>query len=579
MARVAAVSGLPTAMRWPRVTSRSVFLLLVFAILIFLTAYPLTLLLIDSFHVNNPGEAAVWGLDGWRAAFLDRSVASALGNTLALGAIRTALAMALAVLLAWLIARTDVPCKGVMEFTLWLGFFLPHLPVTMGWMLLLEPDSGLLNKLLVNVFHLPHAPFNISSYGGIVWAHLGFSTCISFLLLTPAFRAMDAALEEAATTCGSTNMRTLLRVTVPVLTPAILAIAALGFIKSLESFEVEMVLGVPAGILVYSTRIWEYLHWQPPLYAPATALSTLFLAAIFVMIRLQRKALGGRDYTTISGRGYSARPIKLGAWRWVAFSACLAFVLVMVVVPVIFLLMSTFMRLFGFFQIANPWTFNHWAEAFSDRVVASALRNTLFLGLGASVVGSLFFAVVSYVLIRIRFAGRGLLNLLSWLPWAMPGVLISLALVSVVLGSGKILSPLYGTIYLLVLAIIVKELPLGTQVLKSTLLQIGRELEEAAATSGGAWLLTFRRIVLPLLAPSMLAVGLITFLGAVNDIPTLVFLSSFNSRTLSLVMLDYMSEGKLGTASVLGAVLVVLVVIAAAIGRTLGLRLGPNARP
>jgi len=578
LARAVALPAVRTGVRWPRPSAKTIWLAVIVAVLACLTAYPLLLLFIGSFQVNQPGQAVVWGLDGWRAALSDPSVGSALANTLILSAARTVISVALAVFLAWAIARTDVPLKGWMEFMLWLGFFLPQLPVTMGWILLLEPDFGLLNKLLVSVFHLAGPPFNITSYGGIIWAHLGFSTCITFLLLTPAFRAMDSSLEEAATTSGSSGLRTLLRVTLPVLTPAMLAVGALGFIKSLESFEVEMVLGVPAGIYVYATRIWEYLHWEPPQYGPATALSTLFLAAIVLMVWLQRRLLGQRRYTTVTGKAYKARTASLGQWRLPVFAACLLFIVSLVIVPVIFLLLSTFMRLFGFFQVSNPWTLQHWGEAFSDAAFMRSLLNTLAVALGASVAGGLLFALLSYILVRVRFAARGAMDLLCWLPWAMPGVLISLALLTAVLGSGRAFTPLYGTIYLLMLAMIIKELPLGTQVLKSSLVQISDDLEEAAATAGGVWLDAFRRIVLPLLAPSILAVGLIIFLSAVNDIPTMVFLSSFNSRTVSLVMLDYMTQGKFETASVFGVVLVVIVVIVAAFARTLGLRLGPSAR-
>lgn len=553
---------------------RPVFLCLFFVVIIFMTAYPIGLLLLHSFQVSGPGESAAWGFEAWQQAFSDPTVSKALGTTFWIGLVRTVITTVFAIFFAWVITRTDTPFKGFIEFMLWLGFFLPALPLTLGWILLLDPRFGLLNKLLTEIFGLSQAPFNIYSYGGIVWAHLAFSTSIRFFLLVPAFRAMDAALEEAARVSGSSNSGTLLRVTVPILAPAILATTALGFIRSLESFEIEAVLGIPAGIYVYSTKIWDYLHWEPPSYGPATALSGFFLLTIFALVWFQRVLLGSREYTTVTGRGFTIRPTSLGLWRWVTFGICFLFILVMIFLPLAILLLGTFMRLFGFFGIEDPWTLTHWAEAFDDPIFLRSLKNTLLLGGGAALAGTLFFAVTSYMLIRTRLAGRGLLDFLTWLPWALPGVLISLALLWVFLGSGKIFIGLYGTIYLLILAIIIKELPLGSQVLKASLMQIGRELEEASYAAGATWIGTFRRIVIPLLMPTLFAVGLIIFISAVRDIPTVVFLASSQSKTLSLLMLDYLAGSEFEKSTVMGVFIVFLIVVAALIGRAFGVRVG-----
>jgi len=405
-------------------------------------------------------------------------------------------------------------------------------------------------------------------------AHLAFSASIRFLLLTPAFKAMDAALEAAGQVSGSGSPGVLFRITVPILAPAILAVSTLGFIRSLESFEIEVVLGMPAGIYVFSTKIWDYLQWEPPSYGPATALSSFFLITIFALIWLQRVLLRNREYTTVTGRGFTVRPTKLGPWRWVTFSACVLFIVVMILLPLSVLVMGTFMKLFGFFSIPEPWTLIHWTEAFDDPVFLGSLRNTLFLGIGAGLVGTLFYAVVSYVLIRIHFKGRGLLDFLSWLPWALPGVLISLALLWVFLGTGSIFIALYGTVYLLILAIIIKELPLGNQILKASIMQIGKELEEASHTAGATSLATFRRIVLPLLTPALFAVGLIVFISAIRDIPTVIFLASSKSRTLSLLMLDYITGSEFGKSTVMGVFIVFVILVAALIGRRFGIRIG-----
>jgi iron(III) transport system permease protein len=537
-----------------------------------LLAYPVGLLFLKSFAVNPPGKPAAWGLDGWIAAFSDNSLPLAFGNTLYLALIRIVLTTILAIFFAWVVTRTNTPGKAFIEQMLWLGFFLPLLPMTMGWILLLDPHYGLLNKFLMGLFNLSTAPFNLFSYWGIVWCHLAFSTSVRFLLLTPAFKAMDAALEEAAQTSGSGNLGTLLRITVPILAPAILASTALGFIKSLESFEIELVLGIPAGIYVLPTKIWDFIHWEPPLYGRAAALCSIFLVMIFALIWGQRVLLKGRQYTTMTGRGYVVRPLNLGQWRWVTCLLSFLFISVMILLPLGTLLMGTFMELFGNFSVTKPWTTRHWVSAFHDPIFLRSLINTVVLGIGAALFGTLLYVLVSYFIARTRFAGRGLVDLLSWLPWALPGVLISLALLWTVLGSGDLVRLMYGTIFLLILAIVIKEMPLGTQIIKAGVMQISHELEEASMTSGAPWLAGFRRILLPLLKPTLVAVGLIVFISAVRDIPTVIFLSTYESRTISLLMLDYMAGANMEKAAVLGVFLVLLIFLLMLVARLLGLR-------
>jgi iron(III) transport system permease protein len=551
----------------------AVLLVPLIGITLFVTAYPVALIFLKSFSLSRPGHPVTWGIQGWIDAFSDRSILPVLATTFSLATVRIVITSVLAIFFSWVVTRTDTPYRRLIELALWLGFFLPLLPMTMGWILLLDSHYGLLNKAVMRMFNLSSAPFNVFSYWGIIWCHLAFSTSVRFLLMTPAFRAMDAALEEAAQTSGSNTLGALLRITIPILAPAILASTALGFIKSLESFEIELVLGVPARIYVLPTRIYDFLRWEPPLYSQATALSSVFLLVIFALIWIQRAVLGNRQYTTITGRGYQVRPQSLGAWRWLTFFICMLFIGVMILLPLGTLLMGTFMEVFGFFDLANVWTARHWVAAFKDPIFLHCLINTVVLGLGASILGTLFYALVSYAIVRTDLPGRKLIDVLSWLPWALPGILISLALFWVVLASGGLLRMLYGTIFLLVLAIIIKEMPLGSQIIKASVLQMSKELEEASDASGASWGTTFRRIMIPLLMPTLSAVGIIVFIAAVREIPAVVFLSTNKSRTISLLMLDSIAEANMERAAVVGFFIVFLVLILLSVARLLGSRL------
>ena len=474
--------------QFPRIPWKWLPMILLAGVLIAILAYPLVLLFIKSFAVSRPGQPVIWGVDGWVAAFTDVNLAVAMGNTFYLAVVRVAISSALAIFFAWVVTRTDTPFKGFIEVTLWLGFFLPLLPMTMGWILLLDPHNGLINRFLMSTFALSDPLFDVYSYWGIIWCHLAFSTSVRFLLMTPAFTAMDAALEDAARTSGSSDVGVLLRITIPILAPAILASTALGFIRSLESLEIEMVLGIPAGIYVVPTKIWDYIHWEPPLYDRATALCSIFLLFIFLLIWLHRTYLRGREFTTVTGRSYMVRTFPLGRWRWATAAFCLLFIFIMIILPLATLVMGTFMEFFGNFEVEHTWTLRHWITVFTDPLFLRSLKNTLILGLGAAIVGTLLYALTSYLIVRTRLPGRATIDILSWLPWALPGVLISLALLWAVLGSGDYIKLIYGTVSVLVLAIIIKEMPLGTQIIKAGVLQISNELEEASSASGAGWL-------------------------------------------------------------------------------------------
>ena len=556
--------------RW-HVPSPSMVILIV--VVAFLVLTPLALMILNSFQTARPGQPIVWGLEGWVKAFTTPGIIKAITNTFSLAITRQAIALLIGSFFAWLIARTDLPMKGTLEFFFWLSFFLPALPETMGWILLLDPKYGLLNQGLIDIGVLSQPIFNIYSFWGIVWAHLGGTVSVKVMLLAPAFRNLDAVLEEASRISGASGTRTFFRIVLPVMMPAILVTTILGIVRALEAFEVELLLGTPIGLQVYSTKIHELVTWEPPQFAPAMALSTLFLGLLLFMVALQRRYIGRRNYETITGRGFSIRPTPLGRWRYPAFALVLTFALVITVVPTFLLVAGTFMKLFGFFHIADPWTLDNWRATLGDPVLLRSLWNTIAIGLGAGVVGVLFYALIAYMVVKTRHRGRWLLDFLSWLPWSIPGILLGVALLWTFLQT-RIFLPIYGTIYLLMIAMVIKSMPFGTQMIKSVLIQLGSDLEEASKVCGGTWLHTFRRVILPLTMPALITVGLVGFISAARDISTVVLLGSGKSRTLSLLMLDFAAGAEFEKATVVAVIIVGLVVGAALFARALGGQVG-----
>jgi iron(III) transport system permease protein len=535
-------------------------------------ALPLALLLLNSFNLAQPGREPVYGVTNWIVAFSDPSAITAVWNTAALGAVRTALSLPIALTLTWLIARSDMPGRSVIELLCWLGVFLPLLPLTLGWILLMDPGYGLINAALEQTGLVRGSVFNIYSFWGIVWVHIASSSVYyKVVLLLPFFRRVAAAFEEAARTCGANQFVTIIRVTIPLLAPAVLGVTVLSFVRSLEVFEVELLLGRPANISVYSTRIYDLFRTQPPHIGEATALGFIFLIVLVGLAVLYQWYLRGKVFTTVTGHGYSTAPARLGRWRWVASAACFAFFGVALAAPLAFLVLGSFMRRYGFFQLANPFTLNHWQNLFGDPVFFSSIRNSIILAAATAVVVIAVYSVVAYAIVRRPSPLLRVTDLLMWMPWAVPGILMSLGLLWLALGT-PLRTVLYGSLLGIILAFVIKDSPLSTQFFKVAILQIGPQLEEAARVTGASWRQMYVRVLVPLLIPTAITVGLLSFLSAIRDVSTSVLLYSASSRPLSILMLEYSFSGEMERGTAIGVLVTAFVLVVTICARWLGFR-------
>jgi iron(III) transport system permease protein len=568
---VAGLSG-TIAVREPRrIDPETVLCTAVLASVALCVVFPLVLVVFQSFQVAPPGQPARYGLDGWRAALGEPGLRAALVNTLTVTFVRQLFSLPLALLIAWLLARTDLPGRGWIEFAFWAAFFLPPFTVTLSWILLLDPEYGLVNTWLAGLPLVGARPFNIYSFWGIVWVHIiTGSLTVKVILLTPAFRNMNASFEEASRVAGAGTLRTALRITVPVMAPVILSVLLLGTMVSLQTFEVEQVLGLPFRFFVFSTTIYDLLVTRVPRYDAATALSVLILTAMLPLVFAQQWLTRGRRYTTITGQ-FRNQPHRLGAWRAPALVFALVLVSIVLGVPVVFALLGTFMKLFGFFHVPDPWTLANWKTVLGDELFLRSLHNTLVLAVGTAAATIVMHSLIAYIIVRTRYAGRRLLDLVSWLPFTVPGIILGLALLWLFLGVG-FLRPLYGTTTLLVIAGVIAGLPLGVQIIKSGLMQLGAELEEASRVAGASWWTTYRRIIMRLMTPTLLAVGMITFVGAARNIGHFALLATSANRPLSILQLDYIAQRKLEEAVVVACIIMFVSLGGALLARLLGLR-------
>ena len=537
------------------------------------TVVPVLFVVLNSFNTNGPGQSFDFGLAGWRQLFDDSRTPGAVGYSFLLS-VRVPMAIVVAFLIAWAIIRMEIPGRRFIEYSLWLAFFLPVLPMTLGWILLADPDYGLLNAFAEGLPGVSGPIFNIYSVPGILWVHVTLSTVpIMVILLSPALRQLDSAYEEAASMSGVGTARTLRRVTVPMLAPAILTAFLAGFIKSLEVFEIERVLGTPAGIDVFSTRIYDLVSFEPPQYPHAMALSTMFLAVILCLAlayQLLLRRYGG--HATITGKSVRLQPRARTGWAYAITSGIMVYLAIGVFLPLAVLLAGSFNTLFGFFSIADPWTTQNWTQVFGNPLFMRASSNTLWIGLVAAGAGTLIFALLAWVLVRSRLWGRWALGVMVWLPWAVPGVLLGVSLLTLLLMTPG-LRELFGTIVPLIAVMVIRELPLGVQMLRSSVEQVSSDLEEAAAMSGVGFLRTFRRVTLPLISPMLVSVFVLVFMSTVRDIGTMVLLSTPQNRTLSLLLFEYASSGDMESAAVIGVLIAAVSMVIVSVALRFGLKI------
>ena len=577
MAKTETLSPAPVIRSWlPPLNGGTALMAGLIGIMGFIVVYPLILILINSFNTATIAEPPVYGLKAWRDAFSEYGIWRSLWNSVKIGIVLQVIALPLGIFVSWLLARTNILFANAFEFGFWISFFLPSLATTFGWMLMLDPSTGLINAWLRQIPFLSGLNFDVYSFAGIIWVHLvstGVSTKV--MLMTPAFRRMDASMEEASRMSGASAFTTLWRITVPAMTPVIVVVFLLSVIRIFSSFEIELLLGVPWSFYVYSTKIVDLARQEPPLVNQAAALGSIILVFLAAFIPIQRKLITRRQFTTVTGQ-FKPKTIDLGAWRYPATAFVALVIFVLDVVPLLSVLGGSFMTRFGFFNLPKTWTLEYWKMALSDPRILQGLHNTLIVAVSAGLVGAVLFSLIGYVLVRTKLPGRAVLDSICWLPSAIPGVLSGLGLLWMFLGT-PVFRPFYGTLVLLMVAQMLGGITLSTQILKANLVQLGKELEESSRMSGAGFWRTYLRIVFPLMAQTMVMVGVIKFMFAAQHNSAIILLATSETRTLSLLALDQVAAGYREVASITIIMVTLLTLGLAIVARSFGLKVGIRA--
>lgn len=543
---------------------RNVLLWLLLAVVAALTVTPTAAALMSAFRDAAPGQAGSWTIDGLVRGLSDPITWQALFTTYWLAIVRATIGVSLAVVIAWILARTDCPFRSQLELGIIIAYFFPGLGKLLAWIILASPKTGLVNQVLRNLpffSGFEQGPLSVYSYGGIIYVSVVAFTAFFVMFLLPAFRAMDASLEESARMCGASERRALWHITVPLLRPAIAGIMVLSMMALLSSFEVEVFLGTQSSIYVLTNRIYQALQeFLPADYPLAFTLSFMLLISSFALVVLYTRAIGSRNYTTVSGRSFSTRVTRLGKLRWVAFSIVATYIFLGLILPLVVLVYASFARSVGINMFTGTgYHLGNWQAMLSLRLPQVALTNTMILSIGASTLSAVLGTIVAYVLVRTQFRGRKMLEFAAWIPWAVPTIVLGLGFLWVTLFTP--LSVFYGTLVVMILAHVVRSTPLKTRIMASTIIQIDKGLEEAARVHGANWLKAFWHVWLPLVKSGFVAGWIIGFAFSFGELALVAFLFGPHSSVLATLFLSLATRGELERAAVIGLMSTVIVLI------------------
>lgn len=538
------------------------------AIVGLLTIGPVLMLLLGSFSKGLTAFGS-FTLEKYLTAYSDPAIVEVLLNTGIFVVGSASLATGLALLLAYLNTRTDIPFKFLFRIISILPMMIPHLLFAVSWALLLNPSNGMLNLALMKVFGLEDAPFNIYTLWGMILVEGLLDMPVSYLIIAPAMAQFDVALEESSRVFGANAWRTLLRVTLPVLRPAILAAFVLGLVRGLASFATPSVLGMPGRVDILATHIYQMIATGfAPDYGAAAALGMSVLVTSITLIIVYRALTAeGEKFVTIAGRGYRPTVIELKGAKLPLFAVVGVLLFVLIVLPVTVLFYTS---LVPYAMVPSARAFSlmswkHWIEVLQDPISLLSLKNSLFLGVFGATLGVALSLFVAYVIVKVKTRSAGILESLSFLSFSFPGIVIGVGFMWFF-----VQTPLYATIWALLIGYIATYLPYGIRPLASAFVQVHAHLEESSLVCGASPLTTMRRIIIPLLVPGIVSAWILMASMFVRELTLSVVLSRPGTEVLAVQILRFADDGLWGRLSALGIIMIfistALVVLATLIG-------------
>jgi len=529
-----------------------------------LVLIPVAMLLYTSLRVEEFGEAPYFSLEKYTEFVLSPRILRSIGNTLLVSAGATLLAGTFGTALAWTHARTNMPGRRLLEPVTLIPFFLSPYVGAIAWSYLAAPRVGLLNGWIRGLLNLSSDPLSVYNRWGIIWVLALFFTPVMYLFVTGSLRRMDPALEESARTSGSGVFETTRRVTLPLVSPAIFSGAILVFVSCAGEFGVPLALGTPYKIETMTTQIYNLTGGSAIDYNASAALSTVLAALTVTFIFIHRRVVLPRAYTTITGKGYRPSLVDLGRWRYAALAFNVFYLLMAVILPLsAMFLVSISVRWEGRFE-PGALTLANYSYVFTYPLSARAVWNSVKLAAAGATICMVLAMLVAYAIHRGRGRGRALLDFVSSLPVGFPGIVLAMGILIT-----YIRTPLYSTLWILLVGYITRYMPYGQRMVSSALLSLSPELDQSSRTSGASWLTTVRRISLPLLKPGILAGWLLLFVIFLREFPISVLLYKGGLEVLSVAVWYFVEHESAVRAAAVAMVQVLLVLVATILFRRL----------
>jgi iron(III) transport system permease protein len=541
-------------------------------IIAYLALSPTLMLFYGSFLSKPLGVTGELTLAHYRTAYADPLTYRLLFNSFVFAGGSSILATVLAATLAWISIRTNAPWRKFFELTAIVPNIFPPVMLAVSWTILLSPRTGLINRMLMEFLAFETAPLNIYSLTGMIFVEALITTPLAFLIVSASLYSMDPALEESARVAGSNNFQVAWRITLPIVRPALLASAMLNFVRAIESFDTPAIIALPARIEVFTTKIYrEAVGAFPPNQnlAATYGVSLLVVTMLFVYF-YRRLTVRAERYVTVTGRGYRPTIIDLGKWRYLASVIAGLILILIVVLPFIVLIYVSFVT-YVHVPGAKTWellTLDHYVGNLRDARTYRAFQNSLLLAVGGATVCMLLASLTAWVTTKTKTPGRGIIEALTFIPWAFPGTALAIGLLWTYV---YVPLPIYGTLWILLIGYITRFLPYGLRTMTSTVVQIHNDLQEASSACGAGFTTTFRRVLLPLLRPGFLAGWIILATIYLREFSTSIFLYSPGSEPLGPLLYHFYVDGNLGPMSslalIVSLVCVTLILIARRIGR------------
>ncbi len=504
------------------------------------------MLVISSLREGSYIFPGAFTLSNYKAVYFNSQTYPAIINTVIYAAAGSAISLLLSIIFGWLVERTDMPGRNWAWNMMLLPLAMPGILRSMAWILLLQPRTGIINVWLraTGIFgsNLTEGPLNIYTLTGMIFVEIMGGTTTMFLLMVGAFRLMDPSMEEAAWVCGASNSTTMRKVTLKLIKPALLAAAMYNFLSHLENFEIPLLIGLQAGIFVLPTLIY-FTAYVRPSQGLASAYSSIFLTFAIVMVWIYYRVAIRRSekYVSITGKAFRPRRLSLGRWRWFGFGFFIFFFILNVGLPFFTLVWSSFLSIYMVPSRAalQYLTLQNYVALFEEPLIVSSWFNTLILSLiTATATMSLGF-LISWVVVRLKVKGGIFLDAISFIPHSIPTVAIGLALAVFYLHPALRWMSIYGTLWIMVLALMARYLAFATRSTNSAMIQLHKELEEAARAAGANQLTTLLRITFPLLLPPFIAGWVWVFAHTLRNFTIPLMLATPENQTIAVVMFHF----------------------------------------